>query len=119
MGFFRLCHASLNSRACLVFAKLRIFVFVQLNLWSLLLTWLAGSDRGYFRLIAFLCSVIRDLTVFDVFPMYTWSQSWHAIMHTTLRFSNFFYLVIMFSEIRFKFICVLMCYFQIVFFYNS
>ena len=67
--FSRLCYASLNSRACLVSAWLRIVVFVQSNLWSLLVTWVAGRDRGSCRLIAFLCSVIRDLIVFDVSPM--------------------------------------------------
>ena len=65
----RLWNASLNSRACLVSAWLRIVVFVQLYLWSLLVTLVAGRDRGSCRLIAFLFSVIRDSIDFDVSPM--------------------------------------------------
>ena len=68
-GFCRLCHASFNSRASLVSVWFSTIVFVQSNLWSLLMTWAAGRDRESSRLIAFLCSVIRNLTVFDVSPM--------------------------------------------------
>lgn len=49
---------------------------------------MAGSDRESSRLMAFLCSVIRDLVVFEVSPMYTLLQSWQGIMYTTLRLSR-------------------------------
>ena len=68
-GFRRLCHASLNSRACLVSAWSRMVVLFQSNLWSLFMTWVAGIDRVSSLLMEFLSSVIRDLIVFDVSPM--------------------------------------------------
>ena len=68
-GLSRLCHASLNSRACLVFACPSTFVLAQWNLWSVFWTCAAGSDRESCRLIAFLCSVSLELIVFEVSPM--------------------------------------------------
>ena len=68
-GFRRLCHASLNSRACLVSAWSRMIVLFQSNLWSLFMTWVARIDHVSSLLMAFLCSVIRDLIVFDVSSM--------------------------------------------------
>ena len=42
------------------------------------------------RLMAFLCSVMRDLIVFDVSPMYTFSQSWHGIWYNAFCLSLLF-----------------------------
>ena len=82
-GFCKLCHAFLNSRASLVFAWFNIFIFFKSNL-SFSVTCFAGRDRVSSHLMAFLCSVMRDLMVFDVSPMYTFSQSWHGIWYTSL-----------------------------------
>ena len=68
-GFCKVCHASLNSRASLVFPWFNTFTFVQSNLWSFSMTCFAGIDRTSSRLMVFLCSVLRDLMVFDVSPM--------------------------------------------------
>ena len=83
-GFSRLCHASSNSRAYLVFAIEGSWFLFSLIMWALLLPWFGSSDRGSSRFTVFL-SVIRDLTVFDVFSM---SLSWHGIVYTTLRLSS-------------------------------
>ena len=54
------------------------------------MTCFAGRDRSSSRLMTFLCSVMRDLMVFDVSPMYTFSQSWHGIWYTAFCLSSLF-----------------------------
>ena len=69
-----LCHASLNSRACLVEACPSNLVCDQSNLCPLSSACVAGRDLGSCRLIGFLCSVSRVSIFFDVSSMYCLSQ---------------------------------------------
>ena len=54
---YTLCHASLNSHACFVFAWSKSCVSVQLNVCPLLCVCEAGSDSKSCLLMAFLFSV--------------------------------------------------------------
>ena len=54
------------------------------------MTCFAEREHASSRLMAFLCAVMRDLMVFDVSPMYTFSQSWHGIWYTAFFLSLLF-----------------------------
>jgi hypothetical protein len=56
------CFFQFTCMSCVCVVEM--VVFVQSNLWSFPATWFAGEERGSCRLMAFLCSVMRDLTVF-------------------------------------------------------
>lgn len=57
---------------------IEVDVFDQLNLCSLVAICVAGVDWGILRLIAFLCSVSRELIFFDVLPFLIHCRSFDA-----------------------------------------
>jgi hypothetical protein len=106
----KLCHASLNSRACLVVACPRHLAWDQSNLCPLSSVCLAGSELWSCLLIAFWCSVSLVWIFLDVCPMYLSGQFLQGNIYINgVMFFRYICLVFVFSEVGPKFACWFVC----------